>query len=766
MGKVSQKAEFNNFVRGLITEASPLNFPENASQEEENFELNRDGTRDRRLGLGFEVGAVLRSSPIPFVSFDPKNTIVYTWRTVRGNVSENFLVVQVNKYLMFFDSSSSVISGAGYKGQLQLTSFPDVTKFSFSAIDGRLIVAAGYEQIAVVSYDGTAFTVEYDSIKVRDVWGVEETDIPQYETDPTFRNGVILSGGHSDQHKYNLQNQSWGVPRKDKDGNLTDPVTYYSTSLSVWPSNSEAVWPGLQFQPVASGVTPYERIFPNLYTETLGATASVAKGYYVIDLLKRGVSRVVAFANNKTKYPQLTYSSVSLPSDVTSGGASIVSEFAGRVWYGGFSGIVTDGDKRSPELSNYVAFSQLVKSRQDITKCYEETDPTSRENPGVVDTDGGFIRISGAEQIIGLVNLELGLVVLASNGVWIVTGGSEDGFKASNYKVSRVSSSGCISASSIVLEGSKLHYWSEDGIYTIGRDQVGSLGVVNITEKTIQSYYEGVPSEAKLTAKGVYDPFTKKVRWVYSSGTSFSASSDSKELILDTTLGAFTVNRFMNHVNAEVVGVFAAEPFQIGDVETAVYSGTEPVLSSSTPVIISEEIRGAGVQSVRYLVAVNTSSQSRFTFAYLNNAGFLDWEEVDGAGVDAKAFILTGEMTGGNSAVAKQVPYLTIHFYRTESGVTPSFVPDNQSGCLMRTRWGWSDGEVSNKWSALTQAYRYRTALYVESGDDPYNNGFKMVTSKNKIRGRGNAFSIYMETEPSKDCRIVGWSLTVTGNTV
>ena len=32
------KIQVNNFIRGLITEASPINFPENASLDEANYE--------------------------------------------------------------------------------------------------------------------------------------------------------------------------------------------------------------------------------------------------------------------------------------------------------------------------------------------------------------------------------------------------------------------------------------------------------------------------------------------------------------------------------------------------------------------------------------------------------------------------------------------------------------------------------------------------------------------------------------------------------
>ena len=49
--------------------------------------------------------------------------------------------------------------------------------------------------------------------------------------------------------------------------------------------------------------------------------------------------------------------------------------------------------------------------------------------------------------------------------------------------------------------------------------------------------------------------------------------------------------------------------------------------------------------------------------------------------------------------------------------------------------------------------------------DDDYETGFEVVTSKNKLRGRGKAFALHMETEAGKDCRILGWSISLNGNT-
>ena len=51
--------QFADFNKGLNTEASPLNFPEGFSLDEDNIILNINGSRQRRQGVNFETGGAL-----------------------------------------------------------------------------------------------------------------------------------------------------------------------------------------------------------------------------------------------------------------------------------------------------------------------------------------------------------------------------------------------------------------------------------------------------------------------------------------------------------------------------------------------------------------------------------------------------------------------------------------------------------------------------------------------------------------------------------
>lgn len=80
----------NTFVKGLITEASELTFPEDASVDELNCSLERDGTRRRRKAVTLETGAVTDGAVIPQGGVFQ----TATWYNVNGQANLEFLVIQ------------------------------------------------------------------------------------------------------------------------------------------------------------------------------------------------------------------------------------------------------------------------------------------------------------------------------------------------------------------------------------------------------------------------------------------------------------------------------------------------------------------------------------------------------------------------------------------------------------------------------------------------------------------------------------------------
>lgn len=735
--KPSSRSEVNTFVQGLITEASPLNFPANASYQEENFVLHTDGTRSRRLGMAYETDKVLTASGLTPVTLNYAKPSCYVWKDVGGDTSTHFLVVKGESSILIFDLDRANISG-GYLGSVDITSLlvnltggstswdgPIYSSYySVSNIEGNLIIAGGSGSIGVVSFTApSTFTLTTGRLKVRDVWGVQDSN-SQTEGDILHHPTVLTA-----EHYYNLQNQSWGVTRHAYTEDplplilgtysYDDPVQIYKNKWNYYPSNSEVVWTGLQFQPQVGSAPPMESMYTTLYRDLMSSGAPAAKGYFIIDLLSRGTSRQTAQASNKLRYPELDAIVGSVPNDTVATGATLVHQFAGRVWYGGFIGKATTTDSRSPVLSDMICFSQLVQSKPQIFKCYQEGDPTSREGSDIVDTDGGFIKILGMSNQVGFGTLDDSLLVFSSNGIWAVTGGSDYGFSATNYKVRKISNIGCGDARAIVNLNSQIIFWSTEGIYNISKNKIGELEVTSISDKTIQSFYDQF---ANASAEGVFSPLDKTIRWVFRNGGYFDGGGVTYELVLNTNLPAFSLNTIKSY-NPTIAGIFV-DPYSL---------------------------------EVRYLTVSNEFGTAYFSIGYYRDTHFQDF------GIDAKAFVLTGAQTAGDSAIVKQMPYLTLHFRKTETGVDINGDVVDPSGCLFRTQWDWSVDASSKRFSRLSQGYRYRPALFA---GPTFDLGVNVVTSKNKIRGRGKSFALYMETEPLKDCKILGWNLSLNGNQI
>lgn len=727
MPKQGSRAEVNTFVKGLVTEASPLNFPANASLDEANFELLRDGTRKRRLGIDKEPGSY--DHIVIEQDIFPLNYVVssFIWKSVGGDSSKDFLVVQSHSYLRIFDLAADITGG--YSLFSIEIAFDIKIPWSFASVNGSLVIAGGLsDYIVLVSYTDGVFAASNLRLKVRDIWGVE--DQLGVELNPDARqNGVSKPG------LYNYYNQSWGLPRRTKAGTLVSPIAHYKESLGSYPSNNEVVWTGLAYVPQTDDKDPYEAMYPNLYADRFGADLSATKGYFIIDLINRGESRQEVFDSNNNKFPELSLvvpdSQIpGIPQDKSASGATVVYEYAGRIFYAGFAGNITDGDSRSPTLNNYVFFSQLVKNDTDIVKCYQAGDPTSRDNSEVVETDGGFVRIAGARKIVAMQQLGSNLVIVADNGVWTISGGSDFGFSATNYKVDKVSDFGCISATSLITDNNNLLFWGVDAIYAVSANQSGILVVDDITKDTIQTRYNSIPLSAKAGVKGVFDLFEKKLRWVYNRGRYFTETSDCQELVFDTSLKCFYINNIQN---------------------TSTFDR-----SLSTPVFYTNRPK-----PLFYLYVKKTGGVVTWSTCEYKDTSFRDWKDFDGVGVDAKAYVLTGAMLAGDSAVDKQTPYILTHMRPTETGADAEGVAINQSSCLLRAQWDWSNNINSNKFSTTQEVYSYRHPNFTNTND-----GFDVTTSKRKLRGKGKAISLYFETSPNKDCQLLGWSLTINGNAI
>jgi len=161
-----------------------------------------------------------------------------------------------------------------------------------------------------------------------------------------------------------------------------------------------------------------------------------------------------------------------------------------------------------------------------------------------------------------------------------------------------------------------------------------------------------------------------------------------------------------------------------------------------------------------YAIVTGTSPTISFTFGSYKDTFHRDWRTYDGFGVDAPSYLLTGWQSAQDFQRNKQVPYITMHFKKTETGYAgDDFVPINPSSCLMQAQFDWSNSANSGKWGRTMQTYRHTRHYMPVDIDDGFDNGFQVVRTRNKLRGSGRVVSFLFSSEPDKHLSILGWSM-------
>lgn len=762
MARQQAVAEVNAFVKGLVTEASPMTFPDNAAIDINNMILNRDGSISRRLGMDLESGYVdLNTWQDLGTSFAVGS---FVWKNPGGYAGVEIVVVQTGYTINFFDSSSLPISN-NLIYAVQLSTAP-TTKMSFTSVDGKLIVAEGSGTIYGFDYDGTSVSQTTGRLLIRDFFGVADTF---NGVDLTSGDGLLVRPTNlTAPHVYNLRNQTYAVPRiSGNTESLGDPINSYAASnlningVVAYPSNSDNVVTFLYADANDTDDRNSRRYFANDAIKNPLGTNRAPMGYFIIDALNRGASRTSLCNSLPSKYIQLLYTVSNLPADITPGGATSVASYAGRVFYGGFSSQITDGDSESPRLGSYVLFSRLVQKSSDIYKCYQEGDPTSSETPELVDTDGGFVRIDGAYNIQYMVNVGDALMIVAENGVWKLTGGSGYGFKATDYLTSKVTEHGSISANSVVIVDNTFMYWADDGIYHVAQNQYGDWMASNITSTTIQTFFDNIPYTAKRSCQGLYDTYQRRVRWLYYNTT--DDSEPATELVLDINLSAFypaTVPT-IGSTFPRLLAMIKVPPYETVSTAATVVdqSGNRVVLSSGDLVTANVEVVDSSLSEIYYVVATKAEDGKVFySFSYYRDTNWKDWVTADGVGIDAPAYLLTGWTGMGDFQRQKQMAYLTVYSLKTETGFDADFKPINSSSIKVQGQWSWTNSSESGKWTQEFQAYRHKRLWIPSSVSSSFDDGEYVVTTKNKLRGRGRVLSLKYSTEPGYNFHLLGWS--------
>jgi hypothetical protein len=377
------------------------------------------------------------------------------------------------------------------------------------------------------------------------------------------------------------------------------------------------------------------------------------------------------------------------------------------------------------------------------------------------------------------------LVVVANNGVWGIVG-SDEGFSAVNFQVVKLSDVGCISARSVVSTDGAVFYAAKSGMYIIQPNEVNQITATNITETTIQSFYLGITNNVKQNMTGFFEEDQRRVRWLYADNdiynTATANSVFNKELVFDLVLGAWYTNSFEASSTQYMSSYIPLPDTFATDITADVsYGGVDTDLvtvNTTDNVVVNVTDRATTADTFFYL----SRDGANMSMGGLTDTTFQDWGDTS-----YDSFLETGYMSEGDSARTKRATYLVTHFNRTETGfeeINGELEALNPSGCLVQAKWSYSEalptnpldsgsGQFGKVYNATTglweaggfQAYRFIRNYVPANVNDSFDYGESVITTKNKLRGKGKALRLKFSSDEDKDFQLLGWTMEITGNT-
>ena len=711
----------NTFIKGLVTEAGELTFPQDASIDESNCVLERDGSRRRRLAAKLETNNVNST-------FTLNNSFVFTtgrWHNAGGIASLDFVVVQSGITLHFYNTSSEPYSGEEESFSVDLNDFnfagsvgPGLAKVEMDTINGNLVVTSEAIEPFYITYypDTNTITTTQIAPRVRDFEWLGDT--------LTYASELL---DPDTNRQYDTANAGWTGEKG-------------AAALATYRSFNSTKYPPLT-HPWYSGKNADGNFSEAEWKKVFTGSTLTGNGSFILDFFSKNRSDASGIAGITTENETSRFKAV--------------AAFSGRVFYAGLT---------SSKNSGKVLFSKYLDNMTEVTRCYQQNDPTSEEISDLLDTDGGVISIPEASNILKLHAFGSSIFVFAENGVWQIEG--VDGvFKATEYSISRVSQIGLNNPKAFVsVEGVPI-WWSKHGIQTLTFDQVsGRAKAENISIGTIQTFFEAIDGNARRECTAVYDETNKRVHWFYPSNNETVGNKKNKVLTLDVNLQSFypwTISDSASNpdyiLGAEYYPGFGSN-FVDNDVITSV--GADVITSGGDDVVVSQ-LTDLSQADAAIVLMVFDGATGKMTMGLFSGTEFLDWGDTN-----YSSFAEAGYDFMGDLILKKNAPYVQVYLRPTETGFsgsdTAGYDPVRESSLLVSSYWDFR----TNTSSSPQQAYRLKyTPVVNESSLGTWDYPEKVVTTRLKMRGHGRSMRLRFESEQGKDFVLLGFGILNAVNT-
>jgi len=726
--RYSQKVT-NTFVKGLFTEASAMTFPENASSDELNCDLLKNGARRRRKALNYEDNFQNSSFTVTAGDFVHSET----WYNVSGLSGVEFLIVQHKNMLYFFEKSVQAISASEKSFTINLYDYDVANDYdaadepiSTASINGYLIITSPAISPLRVKYTSStdSITVTAITINVRDLEYLYTGTVASDSTPDISDLGGSTSSTDFLNYKYDLYNMGWS---SDNNGQAGTAFEYWDANASNYPPRNASWWIGKD--------SKGQQDIPTFQKIDAGNTLA-ANGHYILDFFSKNRSGISGITGLTTVTENARFRAT--------------AAYAGRVWYAGLDSSANGGK---------VFYSKVIEDETDYGKCYQIADPTSEDTAGVVASDGGYLIIPEASNIRALFSTGAVLLVFAQNGIWVV-GGVDQIFKANEFYVKKLSNFGLYSPRTLVNAMGTPIFWDTSGIYTIKFTKLEEE-TVQIISAPIKTYFDDIPNNKKLEATAVFDRIGKRVYWMFPSSTETVAHKFNEMLILDLELEAFFPWRISDTTGTTpyLMGGFFLSGFGSTQTEYNILAGTNQVIDASSNTVVQTLSAESGLVSSDIKFLVKTAN-NKLTVAEFTGTDFLDW-----GSADYSSYAETGYDFMGDASLKKQSPYITTYLQRTEQNfvlVDDEYEPDYPSSCFLTVKWDLSS--QSSRWSESMQVYRLVNYPIPDPGNLTFNYPYDTIVSRTKIRGKGRVLRLRFESEQGKDFYLLGWETIVAAN--
>lgn len=735
------QATVNKLIGGMITEAGELTFPENATVNELNCVLNRDGSRQRRRGLQALTGSVALGFTY---SGNDREYSYFVWKNAGGTFGLNVLVLQIGNTLKLYDLSSNPLSDGLLLSKDMSTHLAgaetSVGGCSFTTIFGGLIVASATTETVYLSYDFATNTLATTELvfRVRDF---------EWQSSYDQLDRSVTAASVTNERLYDTYNAGWygtkgkaalttyittsGEPALGGLGGLTGALSGGSATPTT---------PGLYYPPLThpwysgkdSGGNFSKAEFDGLHNPS----SVTGNGLFKLDF----------FNQDRATASGIT----GLPTHVEKSRFKTVATFAGRVFYAGLG---------SGKNSGKVLFSQLVTSASpenaltSLGQCLQANDPTSELISDTVDTDGGVIDIPEAVDIKRIHPYNDSIFVFASNGVWVVSG-IDGRFSPTGYTVNKISTTGILSQQSFVSAEGIPFWWSSTSINTISFDEnSGYPAVQDLSIGTIQTYFNNIGELPRSLVIGDYDEFNKKIFWWYPSSSGLEYHRNNA-LILDIPLRAFYPWAVSGTSSKFVVGTFFSGASSTQTLSEVVTDNSGIDVSVGGFDVTVNAIANGGIAGTELNVVY--SDEDNFYFGNFASKDYQDFESQDYA-----SFFETGYFFAGDLLIKKNSPYVTVYMRSTEEGFTGNetdgYSPINPSSLLLKAYWDFKFESSSSQ-----QCYRIKPYVIVNPDDlSSTNQQTSVIATRLKVRGKGRSMRLKFEAEEGKDFAFLGYSILV-----